>query len=299
MSAITGEYRGHPAEVAVVETSVTTAQVSWGAIMAGAVVAVSVGAMLNLLGIATASSLVEMVSRDTPSAGSMAIGSGVWLAVTTAIGILLGAIVAARLAHSWSATDATLHGLAVWAVAMLLAMVLLGSALSGGIAAGAQGLGNAAGGIASAAGSGVARLTPEDAFSSLRGRLLGQTDPAASPREEQIAEATRIFVRRLSDGGWNGPDRARLEVLVASIAGIERTEAAGRITETEQAIQSRLREAEEAARQAADTAAKSTAIAAFWAFAAMLLGLGAAVLGARMALSPAAEARRADRARIG
>jgi len=298
MSAVTGEYRGHPAEVAVLETSATPAQVSWGAIMAGAVVAVTVGAMLNLLGIATASSLVEMVSRDTPSAGNMAIGSGVWLAVTTAIGILLGAIVAARLAHSWTATDAMLHGLAVWAVAMLLAIVLLGSAVSGGIAAGTRAAGSAVSGIASAAGASVAQLTPQDAFSGLRSRLLGQTDVAATPREEQVAEATQIFARRLSDGGWTGADRARLESLVAAIAGVDRAEAARRITETEQAVQTRLREAEEAARQAADTAAKSTAIAAFWAFAAMLLGLGAAVLGARMALSPAAEARRANESRM-
>ena len=298
MSAVTGEYRGYPAEVAVVEANTTPAQVSWGAIMAGAVVAVSVGAMLNLLGLATASSLVEMVSRDTPSAGNMAIGSGIWLAVTTAVGILLGAIVAARLAHSWTATDAMLHGLAVWAVAMLLAIVLLGSAVSGGIAAGTRAAGSAVSGIASAAGAGVAQLTPQDAFSGLRNRLLGQTDVAATPREEQIAEATQIFVRRLTDGGWSGADRARLESLVASIAGVDRAEAARRITETEQAVQTRLREAQEAARQAADTAAKSTAIAAFWAFAAMLLGLGAAVLGARMALSPVAEARRENEKRM-
>ena len=44
--------------------------------------------------------------------------------------------------------------------------------------------------------------------------------------------------------------------------------------------------AEETARRTADAAARTTAIGAFWAFAALLLGLGAAVLGARSGTHP-------------
>jgi len=286
MSTTSRDYgTGAPAEVEVhVGGSSTPSHVSWGAIIAGAVVAVAVGAMLNLLGLATASSLVETVSRETPTAQSMAVGSGIWLAVTTALGILIGALVAARLAGSWDTMDAALHGLAVWAVSMILAMTLVGSAVSGGLAAGARGLGNLAGGAVSAAGAGASALDPEQALERLTGRLFGQADAAQTPREQAVAEATEIFARRLRDGSWSGQDRQRLEALVANVAGIPQQEAAQRIQQAEAAVQSAISQAEATARQAADAAAKSTAVAAFWAFAAMLLGIGAAVLGARMGM---------------
>lgn len=256
--------------------------VSWGAIMVGAVVAVSLGTMLNILGLATAASLVETLTRETPTAQSMAVGSGIWLALSTAIAIFLGALAAARLAHSWDATDATLHGMAVWAVATLLAAALLGTTLSGGIATTLRG----AGAAANAVGAAVPALTPEASLESFRGRLFGQGNPAATPREEAMGEATQIFLRRIRDGQWGGADRQRLEVLVASITGVTPQEAATRINETEATVQASLRQAEETARLAADTAARSTAIGAFWAFASLLLGLGAAVLGARWGTEP-------------
>lgn len=260
--------------------------VSWGAILVGAVVAVSLGTMLNTLGLATAASLIETLTRETPTAQSMAVGTGIWLALSTAISLYLGALAAARLAHSWDMTDSALHGLAVWGVATLLAAALLGSAMSGGIVAGVRGVGAAAGGAANAVGAAVPALTPENALEGLRGRLFGRADPAATPREEAMAEASQIFLRRIRDGQWAPQDRARLETLVAGIAGIPQPEAATRINETEAAVQSALQRAEETARRAADAAARTTAVGAFWAFAALLLGLGAAVLGARSGTQP-------------
>lgn len=286
MSTTTGRYGAHEAagiEVRV-DGAAAASHVSWGAIVAGAVVAVAIGAMLNLLGLATASSLIEMVSRETPTAQSMAVGSGIWLAVTTALAILIGSVVAARLAGTWDATDAALHGLAVWAVSMLLAMVVLGSAMTGGIVAGVRGLGEVAGGAVSAAGSATSALDPEQALDRVTTRLFGKADAAQTPREEALAEASDIFMRRLRDGAWTGDDRQRLEALVASVAGIPPQEATQRVQQTEATIQSAIQQAEEAARRTADAAAASTAIGAFWAFAAMLLGLGAAVLGARMGM---------------
>ena len=283
----------------VVETRIHP-NVSWGAIMVGAVVAVSLGTMLNTLGLAAAASLVETLTRETPTTQSMAVGSGVWLALSTAISLFLGALAAARLAHRWDMTDSALHGLAVWGVATLLAAALLGSAMSGGVAAGVRGVGAAAGGAANAMGAAVPALTPEDALDGLGGRLFGQGNAAATPREEAMAEASQIFLRRMRDGQWVPQDRARIEVLIAAIAGIPQPEAATRINETEAAVQATLQRAEETARRAADAAARATAVGAFWAFAALLLGLGAAVLGARSGTHPgrAALARRRDTVRV-
>ncbi len=53
-------------------------RVSWGAIMAGAVVAVTIGLMLNTLGVAVGATAMDAVGRDTPSTTTFGIGAGLW-----------------------------------------------------------------------------------------------------------------------------------------------------------------------------------------------------------------------------
>src|SRR5215207_8574432 len=56
-------------------------RVSWGAIIAGAVVAVTIGIMLNVLGAAIGVSTVDAVEGDTPAASTFGIGAAIWLLV--------------------------------------------------------------------------------------------------------------------------------------------------------------------------------------------------------------------------
>lgn len=268
--------------------------VSWGAIMAGAVAAVGVGLMLNLLGLATTSTLVDATERATPGVATLAIATGIWLALTTSLGTFLGGVVAARLADTWNRADATLHGLAVWAVATLLAAALLGSALSGGLVVAARGVGSAAGGAAAAVGqvaaAGTSQVNVEALVQQARARLAAPENAAAMPREEALAEAGQLTAQRLAGTPWTREERARMEQLVAALGGISQAQAAERVATTEREIEARLAQAEETARRAADAAAAASAVAAFWAFAALMLSLGAALLGARLGLR---EARRA------
>jgi hypothetical protein len=55
-------------------------RISWGAVIAGAVVAVIVGLMLNVLGVAVGASAVDATSGDTPSGTTLASSpaSGCW-----------------------------------------------------------------------------------------------------------------------------------------------------------------------------------------------------------------------------
>ena len=54
-------------------------RISWGAVIAGAVVAVVVGLMLNVLGIAVGASAIDTVARDTPAGSTFGIAGGIWL----------------------------------------------------------------------------------------------------------------------------------------------------------------------------------------------------------------------------
>ena len=106
-------------------------RISWGAIFDVAVVAVTIGIMLNAIGAGLGSTTVDAAARDTPSASSFGIGAAIWLLVSNLIGLAVGGYVAARLSGTADHTDGTLHGLAVWGTTFLLSAVLLGNLVAG------------------------------------------------------------------------------------------------------------------------------------------------------------------------
>jgi MFS family permease len=257
--------------------------VSWGALLAGAIVAIAFGAMLHALGAAIGASSVDAVERDTPSGTTMTIAAASWMALSSALGLLLGGIVAARLAGTWSRKDALLHGMGVWAVSFIIAIALIGTALSGGTVAAIRGVTGAATTVAAAGGAAIAsQVDPAAIAEGLQRRLAAPSDLAAMPREDLTAEMADLATRRIANGSWNPDDRARMEQLIAATAGTTPEVARTRLDEAEQALTARMQAAEEQARRAADVAASSGAVLAFWAFATMLLGLGAAVGGAAL-----------------
>lgn len=257
--------------------------VSWGAILAGAIVAIAFGAMLDALGAAIGASSVDTVARDTPSGATLTIAAASWMALSGALGLLLGGIVAARLAATWSRKDALLHGMGVWAVSFVIAIALIGTALSGGTVAAIRGVTGAATTVAAAGGAAVvSQVDPGAVVEGLQRRLAAPADIAAASREDLMAEMADLASRRIANGAWNPDDRARMEQLIAATAGIAPDAARERLDQAEQALVARARAAEEKARRAADIAAASGAVIAFWTFATMLLGLGAAVGGAAL-----------------
>lgn len=175
----------------------------WGSILAGAAVAVVTGAMLNVLGLALGALAANPFGDVGEQTRGITLAGGVWIALSNMIGLALGGFVAARSAPYVDRDEGMLHGLTVWAVATLIAMVLVGASVMG------------------AAGS-----------------LLGGA-------VEQVAAS-------------------------GATAGVER--AAGAVTP--------------GTRAGAETAADIASGAAFWAFAAMLLGAAAALGGARIGSGP-------------
>jgi hypothetical protein len=260
-------------------------RVSWGAIIAGAVVAVTIGLMLNTLGIAVGATAVDAVNRDTPSASTFGIGAGIWLLVANLIGLAVGGYAAARLSGTADKTDGTLHGVGVWAIGFLISAVLLGNFVSGAASsvtnAASNVLGSAAQSAGSAASSAAGQINPQALADRARAALTGPSDPASMTTEQRSAEIGRILTGRVTGGPLSDADRQRLGALIAAEAGIPQQEAAQRVQAYEAEAQRLAREAEQRARQAADAAATGTSTAAFAVFGALLLGLIAAVLGAR------------------
>ncbi|MBW8269350.1 hypothetical protein [Caldovatus aquaticus] len=137
-------------------------RISWGAVFAGGVVAVAVGAMLNVLGLAIGGSTVDATTPgETPSASSFGIAAGLWPPVANLVGLGAGGYVAARLSGTSDDTDGILHGLSAWAVGYLIPAVLLGNVIAGTASTAFQGVSAMVGGAARGAGGDPAQMTSE------------------------------------------------------------------------------------------------------------------------------------------
>ncbi|MES2710363.1 MAG: hypothetical protein V4653_02170 [Pseudomonadota bacterium] len=208
------------------------------------------------------------------------------MVIANTIALAVGGYTAARLSGTTSDTDGVLHGLAVWAVAFLVSAVLLGNAVAGVASTAASTAAQAIGGATSAVTSAVRTAAPdispnaliERAQSTLRG---AGGPPASMTTEQRAAEMGTILTRRVSSGNFTPQDRQRLSELVAAEANIAPDEANRRIDAAEAEARRTLAEAERTAREAADATARATTIGAFSAFAALLIGALAAILGAR------------------
>src|SRR4051794_41246482 len=97
---------------------------------------------------------------DTPSAGSLSVGAGIWWVVSGIVAAAIGGYIAGRLSGKASQSTTAYHGLIAWAVSTLTVIYLLSSAASsliGGTVSTATsvlgGAGKAIGGAASTASS--------------------------------------------------------------------------------------------------------------------------------------------------
>ena len=261
-------------------------RISWGAVLAGGIIAAALAAMLNILGAAIGATTVDAVGRASPGAASFGIGAAIWLVVANTLALAVGGYTAARLSGTSDNTDGVLHGLAVWAIAFLFSAALLGNMVAGLASGAASTASNVAGGAASGAGSMVSaaagQVSPSALMDRAKDTLRGTGgEPRTMTTEQRGAEITSLLARRVAGNELAAPERTRLNALVAAEYGIAPEEAARRVQAVEAEAQRTAAEAARKAREVADAAARTTSIGAFGAFAALLLGAIAAVFGAR------------------
>jgi hypothetical protein len=130
-------------------------RVSWGAVFAGAILALVIQLSLSLLGLGIGLGTIDPTQEQNPMSG-IGTGAVIWWAISTLASLYLGATVAARLAGVPRRTDSLLHGLLTWSIVTLLTFYLLTTAV-GRIIGGVTGV---AGRALSGVGSGVAAVAP-------------------------------------------------------------------------------------------------------------------------------------------
>lgn len=272
--------------------------VSWGAILAGAAAAAALSLILLLLGTGLGLSSVSPWVHDGVSATTLSVSTILWVTLTQLVASGMGGYLAGRLRSKWVAvhTDEvyfrdTAHGFLAWAVASLATAALLtsviGSIVSGGIQAGAS----VAGSGAAAAGSEMAKsgsdggsmgyfvdsLFRKDmnaaavaSIPSGGGATSGGTAEQATAASS--AEVARIFINTIRTGTLPAEDVRYVGQVVAQRTGLPQQDAEKRVIDTYARLQAKLRDAETAARGAADKGRKASAYAALWFFVSLLTG---------------------------
>lgn len=135
-------------------------RISWGAVIAGVVVATVVHLALSLLGVSVGAATIRPLEEAYPAEG-LGTGAVIWMAASTLLALFVGGWVAAWLAGIPRHEDGMLHGIVTWALASVLAFSLIttsignvlnsaASALGAGLATLGQGAANAAPEVASA-----------------------------------------------------------------------------------------------------------------------------------------------------
>lgn len=111
-------------------------RISWGAVIAGMVMAVVIQLVLGLIGTGIGLSTLDPMRYASPDASTLGMSAAVWWVVSSVIALFVGGWVAGHLSGSTVSTDAVLHGLLTWGVATMVTVYLVtslvGSAIRGG-----------------------------------------------------------------------------------------------------------------------------------------------------------------------
>jgi hypothetical protein len=259
-------------------------RISWGAVLAGAVVSVATTILLSLLGAAMGAGSIHALDATASDLNNYGIGAAIWEIINLALSMAFGGYVTARLSGTHSHLDGELHGVTMWGIAVLLGTLLLARAVSGLFGLVEPGIGSVVGRAVGGSGAVSSVVPPELSSQVMIDRLqraLGSSgDPTTMNREQIGAEIAALVHNSLADGSLPEADRTRLVNLVAAQSGVTREEATRRVTQMENDAKASLALVEQKARTAADEVARSTATAARALFTALVVGLLAALVGA-------------------
>ena len=275
--------------------------VSWGAIVAGAAGAAALALILLMLGTGLGLSSVSPWAYSGVSATTFGVSTILWLTFTQLVASGMGGYLAGRLRTKWVDvhTDEvyfrdTAHGFLSWAVAALATAALLTSVIGSIVNSGIQAGASVAEGVATATAVGSDMATsnsdsgPMGYFvdslfrKDINSAAVSTSDivesdviPGWHPKPTPAGstpEVTRIFMNSIRTGPLPDEDIRYVGQIVALRTGLTQQDAEKRVSDTYVRVQTKLRDAETAAKEAADKGRKASAYAALWLFISLLIG---------------------------
>lgn len=194
------------------------ARISWGAVFAGAVVALATQLVLTLVGTAIGLATLNPAEDQSPSGTTLGIGAAVWLVISSLISLFVGGYVAGRLGGTF---NGWLHGLATWATLTLLTILLLTTA-AGGLVGAASGLGAFV--VSNSERMSRTQLPPaiQQQLDQLTAQARTSADQAAAQAQQttpdQKAAQAREVGQRAAKGGAVGAGAAAAGLILGALA---------------------------------------------------------------------------------
>jgi hypothetical protein len=283
----------------------TRTPLCWGAVIAGAVTALSAHLLITTFGIGLGVQMINATTDPEP-VKRFSVGVGVVWTISALLSLWLGGWVAGRVTPEPSRGLGRLHGVLVWSLAtvvMAFAVTTSSGLLLGGVAkltgAGLAFAGQQAGhAVSAASGDFVKRAV--DANPDLLGSFVreavpesgaapagpGDNQPQANPAAHR--ELSWALVRFFSRDKNDRPAEAHAALVraVASATGVDEAQASQRVDswiaaydQVQADLADMARRAEQRARRAAEVASGYVTHAAVWTVVAFLVGAIAAAWG--------------------
>lgn len=266
--------------------SIMINQISWGAVLAGVVVALVTQLILNMIGIGVGAATLDPGSGDNPQASTFSLGAAIWFGVASILAALIGGYVASRLSGRPKESTGGWHGLTAWAVTTLVIFYLLTTTIGSIIGGAYQSITSVVGGVANAAGGAVqtaAEAAPEDAdpMAAIEQAIRGATGGADAGG---VLDGAVASVRAALTGDPAQSEEAR-ETAAQSLAeaqGIPIEEARTRITEYETQYRETAENVQETVTETADAATEVVSRGVLYSALGLVLSGIAAWIGGRM-----------------
>lgn len=261
-------------------------RISWGAVIAGVVVALVVQLLLGMLGLGIGAATLDPLGGDNPSASTLTISAGIWTVVSGIIASFVGGLMAGRLSGKPVGSTGGLHGLTSWAATTLVIIFLFTTTVGGivgglmsGIGGALSGLGQAATAAATVAAPAVANATdPLGTIEEQVRNASGGNDPAAL----RDAAVSAVSAALTADDAQADTARENAAAALSRAQSIPIEQAREQVAQYEQQYEQAVQAVEQRATEAADVAADAVATGALVGFFSLLLGAIAAWIGGRI-----------------
>ena len=188
------------------------ARISWGAVFAGAIIALATQIVLALIGMAIGLATLNPGTGDSPSGTALGTGAAIWLVVSSLISLFIGGYIAARLAGRF---NGWLHGLITWGTLTLLTLMLLTTA-AGQLIGAASGLTNFA--VSNSDKTSRLPAALQQPIEQLKSQASQTADQAQSTDSQTREAEARDAGQKAAKGGAVGTGAAAFAMILGAIA---------------------------------------------------------------------------------
>lgn len=272
---------GPIAHSASVDQTAVINQISWGAVFAGVVLALTVQFLLNLLGVGIGAAVIDPGTSDNPAAGTASIAGGIWYVAAGLIGAFTGGYVSSRLSGRPVKQTGSFHGLVSWAVTTLVVLYLLTTSVGALVGGVFSGLSGAIGGVGGAASTAMQTAAPSLASMNPMADLERQVRETSGSDPQTLQAGAVVAMQAVVTGDPSKVAEAkdRAASALAKARNIPVEQARIQVDDYEAKYRQTVAQAKQMATETAVSATKVVSRGALLGFIALVLGAVAAWFG--------------------